>query len=433
MKKRISITGLFLLFSTAAAQPLFSQETLGSKLLQIDNLWVKKIPAADHFTEAYELRLAQPLDHETANGPQFRQRIYISHVDFSRPVLLETEGYTAPENSTKELSDLLKCNQIIVEHRFFGESVPDSMDWRFLNINQAAADHHRIVEIFKKIYPGKWISSGWSKGGQTAMYHRYFYPKEVDVTVAYDSPLNFALEDQRINRFFATVGTKKQRRQLIDFQRLVLTHKDEILPLFRDWARHNGETFSIGLEKALEYAVLEYTFSFWQYHKIDPATVPQAGASAREIFAHLKKVVYLASYADRSMNSPSMYQFATELGYYGYEKKYVSDLLSEDFYPNWAYAPQNTDLTYSSEMMQKINTWIRKDGDRMLFLYGGNDPWSAPQVMLTGETDALKMVQKGGNHYTWIKEFSPPERIKIIETLERWLDTDIDENYFINK
>ncbi|MBN2415706.1 peptidase [bacterium] len=410
---------------TAALLPLSAQETLGEKLLQIDNLWVKKIKTADHFSEAYELRLEQPLDHENTGGQVFRQRIYISHAGFSRPVLLETEGYTAPANRTKELCGLLKCNQIIVEHRFFGESAPDSLDWRFLNITQAAADHHRIVEIFKALYPGKWINSGWSKGGQTAMYHRCFYPEDVDVTVAYDSPLNLALEDQRINRFFDTVGTRKQRRQLIDFQRLVLERKDEMLPLLRDWAWKNGETFSVGLEKALEYAVLEYTFSFWQYHMIDPATVPRAGASAEEIFDHLKKIVYLGSYADRSMNSPSMYQFATELGYYGYEKKYVADLLSGDFYPNWAYAPQNTGLTYSPERMHAINDWIRREGDRMLFLYGDNDPWSAPQVMLTGDTDALKMVLKGGNHYVGITSFRDGQLQEILTTLERWLEMTI--------
>ena len=146
------------------------------------------------------------------------------------------------------------------------------------------------------------------------MYHRYFYPADVDVTVAFDSPLNFALEDPRIDAFFDTIGTQKQRRKLIDFQRLVLTNKDAVLPLFRDYARDKRLTFSIGLEKALEYMVLEYPFSFWQYHHIDPLTVPGQGATPQALLNHLTHIVSAGSYADRSMNAPSMYQFRLNWG-----------------------------------------------------------------------------------------------------------------------
>ena len=65
----------------------------------------------------------------------------------------------------------------------------------------AAADHHRIVEVLKLIYPGKWIGTGISKGGQTAMFHRYFYPEDVDISVPYVAPLNFSTEDQRFIHF----------------------------------------------------------------------------------------------------------------------------------------------------------------------------------------------------------------------------------------
>ena len=127
-------------------------------------------------TEAYEIFLDQPLDHKDPFGSKFSQRIYLSHKDVSRPVVLVTEGYTAGHNFVKELHEILNANQIVVEHRYFGKSVPDSMDWHYLNIEQAARDHHRIVELFRKIYPGKWVNCGWSKGGQTAIFHRYFYP-----------------------------------------------------------------------------------------------------------------------------------------------------------------------------------------------------------------------------------------------------------------
>ena len=47
-----------------------------------------------------------------------------------------------------------------------------------------------------------WISAGFSKGGQTAMYYRRFYPNDVKGTICFDSPLNFQQQEERIDAFF---------------------------------------------------------------------------------------------------------------------------------------------------------------------------------------------------------------------------------------
>ena len=74
---------------------------------------------------------------------------------------------------------------------------------RKLNIWQAATDHHRIVEALKPLYAGKWISTGASKGGMTSIYHRRFYPGDVDGTVAYVAPNDVVNgEDSAYDRFF---------------------------------------------------------------------------------------------------------------------------------------------------------------------------------------------------------------------------------------
>ena len=79
-------------------------------------------------------------------------------------------------------------NQISVEQRFFTPSRPDPANWRKLDIWQAATDHHRIVDALKTLYSAKWISTGASKGGMTSVYHRRFYPRDVDGVVAYVAP-----------------------------------------------------------------------------------------------------------------------------------------------------------------------------------------------------------------------------------------------------
>jgi hypothetical protein len=76
--------------------------------------------------------------------------------------------------------------------------------------------------------------------------------------------------------------------------------------------------------------------------------------------------------------------------------------------------------------MQKINTWIQKHGNNMIFIYGEIDAWSATAIELTGETNAIKMVKKGGNHRTRIKNFNGAELKMIYDALEDWIGIEID-------
>ncbi|MCK5838868.1 MAG: hypothetical protein KAG99_03420, partial [Bacteroidales bacterium] len=182
-----------------------------------------------HFKEAFLLQFEQPIDHNDPDGPSFSQRVFLFHHDFPKPVVLVTEGYAAryAENPAfiYELSDYLDANQIIVEHRYFGESVPDSIQWEYLTVEQAANDHHRVVELFKGLYRGKWLNTGISKGGQTAMYHRYFFPEDVDVTIGYVCPLNFSIEDARVYSFMELVGDSICRNKVFNYQMEMLQDK----------------------------------------------------------------------------------------------------------------------------------------------------------------------------------------------------------------
>ncbi len=162
----MKIAGIFILillfistfFELSSAQKLISgtQELL-DHLENFSDLKVDQI--------RIELRIRQPLDHDNPATGHFYQRVFLLHKEFNKPVLLETEGYAARPDKISEITKLIDANQIIVEHRYFGESIPDSLDYQYLNIRQAAADHHRITQLFRQIYTGKWVTSGISKGG----------------------------------------------------------------------------------------------------------------------------------------------------------------------------------------------------------------------------------------------------------------------------
>ena len=144
---------------------LYSQELLLSSKNLLDKLTNQSEIKLNGIR--LELQIRQPIDHNNPDAGYFEQMVYLLHKDFNKPVVLVTEGYAARPNATNELTKLLDANQIIVEHRYFGKSLLDSLDYQFLNIRQAASDHHHITTLFKQLYMGKWIATGISKGGQT--------------------------------------------------------------------------------------------------------------------------------------------------------------------------------------------------------------------------------------------------------------------------
>ena len=174
----------------------------------------------------YELFFTQPLDHKDPESPEFTQRVVVNHAGYDRPVVVQIEGYSLFSKNRSELGRLLNANEIIIEHRFFAESKPDSMDWSKLNIWQAATDHHKIIQAFKKLYPGKWVSTGISKGGQATIFHRRFYPEDVDVSIPYVAPVNLSDEDFRVYDFLDSVGTPTCRNRIYEFQRTLFKKKN---------------------------------------------------------------------------------------------------------------------------------------------------------------------------------------------------------------
>ena len=288
-----------------------------------------------------------------------------------KPVVVVTEGYSA-RNGKTELADMLQCNQIIIEHRYFGESKPDSADWQYLTTWQAATDDHQIIELFKPVFTGKWLTTGVSKGGQTVMYHSYYYPEDVDVSVPYVGPLNFGPEDPRMKPFLEKVGTKECRDRIFDFQKLALQKFDTLFPMLKALAEENGWTFNRvgGPEIAYEMTVLEYEFAFWQWGGMPCDSIPLDGSN-EVIFKHLAKMADFRYFADQGLAyfEPFFYQAMTEIGYYGYDFEKFDGLLRyahDTGKPEFIFsAPEGVEYVYDYEFARKVDKYIRNDADEL--------------------------------------------------------------------
>ncbi|NUM61375.1 MAG: peptidase [Ignavibacteriaceae bacterium] len=428
IKLSVTVLGIVLLCFSL----LFSQNDLKKNLESLPGILnVEIIQPDSEYNEAYKIFIEQPIDHNHPEGKKFRQKFYLSHKDVSLPMVIELDGYNIDYNRENELSSILKCNKIVVEHRYFGESKPDSLDWNYLTIEQAANDHHKIIETLKKIYDKQWITTGISKGGQTTYIHKYYFPDDADASVCYVAPLNLAPEDPRIYHFLDNVGTKECRDKMVAFQREVLKREDELIPMFIEDTKMSGYNYSIGdYEFIFEYVVLEYGFAFWQWQYTKCSQIPDTTASNDDLFEHLKTGSSFSYFSDQEIESnlPFIYQAYTQMGYYGYDISNFKDLLKEVKEPtSRIFLPDYMKPVYDCCIMQEINTWIQKHGNNMIFIYGEIDSWSATAVELTGETNAIKMVKPGGNHRTRIKSFNEKDQEYIINTIEDWIGYEVPE------
>ncbi len=208
--------------------------------------------------------ISQPLDHQNPATGSFNQRFFLSHKSADAPMVFITDGYIAIKanrrNYISELCPLVGGNQVDIEHRYFAESTPDALNYEYLTVENAANDHHVINQLLKRFYKGKFIATGISKGGQTAMFYNYYFPDDVDVTIPYVAPLNFGIEDGRHEPYIANaVGTKTKRDKVFNFQIECFKRKDKLIPLLKENVERRKLKFHFPLEQAFDLAVLEYS------------------------------------------------------------------------------------------------------------------------------------------------------------------------------
>ncbi len=409
------------------------EKDLEKLLFELPDVIFKEIKSYNSDAIAYELKIKQPIDHDNPDLGYFYQRAFIDHKGFENPMVMVTEGYTCNANWPTELSMLLDANQLAVEHRYFGESIPDSVDYRFLNLKQATADLHHVNDLFRSIYSDNWVSTGISKGGATTIFYRYYYPEDVDVSVPYVAPINKEFEEHRIYEFLDTVGSDECREKIEALQIRLLENRDQILPLIRFYSKGAGLDFTyLTLEEAFELAVLEYPFSFFQWgHNCE--NIPTDSTSVEFITSYLLDVSGVDFFGDKSMDAfaTHYYQSAQEMGYYGYETKKFKNLLvalPTDKNPHAAFVPGKIEVEFDQNLLNEVNKWLPKHANEFIYIYGELDTWSASAVQPSKQVDALWFFMEGKSHGSArIRNLSAEDRTKLIESLERWLEIEINE------
>jgi len=383
-------------------------------------------PPPDPQYRFFVLSYTQPVDHLDPSRGTFEQLVTLLHRSTRAPTVAFTTGYgLQPVPYLDEPTELVEGNQVSIEERFFGSSIPEPADFSDLTIFQAAADHHRLIEALRPIYSGKWLSTGGSKGGMATVYHRRFFDEDVDGSVVYVAPNDVVNDVDTYDGFLANVGTESCRESLIAIARAALERRDEVVPLLGIVAREASYTFDAigGIDAGYESSVASIYWSFWQYLRAeDCATVPLPDASIAELADFVSRTGGLLSASDPFAEYfyPYYYQASTQLGWpdtSGWDTS-IADLL---IYSGDEAVAEGQDLGFDASAMQDIDRWVKNEGHALLFIYGENDPWSAePFEPGPGTRDSAWYTVAGGNHGAVIAELPASQRLEATNRVRRW-------------
>lgn len=399
------------------------------KLASIKNVVnIEKKEPSSHFDENYEIWFEQPIDYNDASKGTFRQRVFLGFENQNLPVIVELKGYGIGSERAGELAAHYKANQLSIEHRYFNNSRPEQIDWNTLTIENAAKDQTTIINAIREaIYPNaKFITTGISKGCQTTMAHRRFFPNNVDASVCYVGPLNYQREDPRVYQFLKNVSTKADRDKVEAFQKLCFENRAALLQMMTNEGTKQNMTWEFGVEKAIDYTILEYSFAFWQWG-IPIDTIPSKDVSVENMYKHLIDVVGYGFFEEKAVDDLQPYFWAalTQQGIYGYEtspfKRYLN---TESIYKfDWAF-PEGVTKEYDLNPMKEIKSYLDISAEKILFIYGEYDAWSSTAVELTDTAknrELYKFVKSKGDHRTRINSFSAENQKSIYDIIDGWM------------
>lgn len=353
--------------------------------------------------KCFEIQFDQPIDHANPTS-RFLQYVLLVHRSCSAPTLVGDQGYANSRFYDNELSVLYQTNVLWIEHRYQGRSVPTAADWAWtaLTIENGANDMHRIITGLRQYYTGRWVSTGSSKGGITASYHRYFFHDDVDGTVAYVAPASRARIDAQYQTNLSTVLPAACGQAVRDVQIAALTtRRDTTLAALAPYA-------GAGNTRVLEAIMDSLDWRFWQYSG-EPFcnTVPTDASSDSAFGAFVVDISDIGEpgtpTTQRSQGALS-YEWLTEQGYALQVGEHVMPLLvdpvvkltmEESFVGQFPEVPLPA---FDGTVTTATRAWVRDQAEHLLLLYGQYDPWGGAALEMPVQPTSGLFVVPGGTH-----------------------------------
>lgn len=434
-----------LLFILFLSSPKFLAQSLLPELQELfgkDNVIYVDSSA---FKEYYKVNIPMLIDHNDANKGTYLNRILLGFNDKASAVVIESGPYgfyPFQENITykTELTELLDANQIIVEHRYFGKSIPDSTSFKYLTYKQVSDDFHYIRKSLNTIFPDKWVATGHSKGGDAVFAYKYYYPDDVNATVAYGISTTLEAEDIRFQNFIKEKRKTEDGKKIFQNQLYLLKNKKRLLPAFVNFNNQVQKILNINYgpydaETMYDYGVLDLEAMFWQSYgnyevfknrlESNEEELLEMGLTAEPSLKSLEdKLVYFLDLSSLDKRYRAhYYQAFSEGGYYGYDEKPFRKYLKNKNYPLSIFAAQKTVFDPTFRLAQQ--EWAATKMSHFMLVIADTDPWGiCCAIPFPSTKDNLKLVLKNSNHSAHLKDFDQQTRAAAIKKLRSWINED---------
>ena len=377
----------------------------------------------------FDLWFTLPIDHADAAAGTFQLYAALMYRADEAPLTVHVGGYEAGwRRYLTEPAALIEGNQLSLEYRFYGRSVPEAgIPWPKLRIQQFAADEHEVLGRLAPILAGRRIHTGGSKGGVHSLQYAQLHPEDVDGVVAYVAPIMTALPDHRWDGLFDRIGTPACKAALRALAREMLVRRDA---LTAQAEAEEGVTYAVaGADHAVETAIVELEFGFWMTLGEPacadlPAADQVAALGDADLFAYLEWVGSPAAYGDQALASSGsqyIYQDHVEFGYPVWDHGYLDDLLRFS-YEDWsAYLPAGEPLPFDPALQLSLRDWVKDSAEHILVVDGEWDPWAAGAVEVAPGRDAAhRWVARGSHWSTHIATLGEEDQAAAIASLRRW-------------
>ena len=171
---------------------------------------------------------------------------------------------------------------------------------------------------------------------------------------------------------------------------------------------------------------MEYSFALWQWGT-PVIKIPETNADDHTLFKHFIAICEPDYFSEQSPYPSFNVQAAKELGYYGYDikpfKKYLTIKSSRDYLHKVMLPPELSNLKFDKTLYNKVVKFLKENDPEMIYIYGGDDPWTASGVTWLKNKKNIKVyVLPGGSHTTRIGSFDTDTQEEIKTQINAWLN-----------
>ncbi len=384
---------------------------------------IKKDDSIPDYAESYQVFFRQPIDHQNPDSKSFKQLVEIRFVGFDAPTVVCTCGYGYECNDG--LAKSMNANFIIVEHRYFGSSkVEGDPQWTWLTLKQAVDDLHAVVTALKPLLKGTWVSTGVSKSGTTSIYYRYFYPDDVDGTVAFCAPILTSNADSRPMSYLLRESGKTatgDARNMRMNQQIAYMLKDGEDGFYRTCCKYLKENEDYDDDDlptftGYAYAVFMAYYILFQYTSIDDwdKYLPKEGASDKQLCAFVAESI--PSMDDKDIDPLGLYPYFIQQ-----VKEFGRETILTDESKVWL---ENTSFNVMEVMtmnLKETDKWLVNSYDNtvnmnilneflptttcpIMLVYSKNDPWTGAMPKGLNNPHVLTVINPVGTHDECLKK-----------------------------